>query len=105
MTTFLVYTSPAAGHVFPLVPGLLELQRRGHQVHLRTGPDLVDTVRAAGIDAAPVSPDVVRVEVTDYQAETDSARLHSGQTDLVRRGRYDGPDLAAAIAATDPDVV
>lgn len=30
MSTFLAYTSPAAGHLFPLVPGLLELQRRGH---------------------------------------------------------------------------
>jgi UDP:flavonoid glycosyltransferase YjiC (YdhE family) len=105
MTTFLAYTAPAAGHVFPLVPGLLELQRRGHQVHLRTAPDLVDTLRAAGLDTAPVSPDVVRIEPTDYRAETDSARLHSGQVDLIKRGRYDGPDLARAVAETSPDVL
>ncbi|HEX5091004.1 MAG TPA: glycosyltransferase [Nocardioides sp.] len=105
MTTFLAYTSPAAGHVFPLVPGLLELQRRGHRVHLRTAPDLVDTLRAVGLDAAPVSPDVVRIEPTDYRAETDAARLHSGQVDLIERGRFDGPDLAAAIAETEPDVL
>ena len=105
MTRFLIYTSPAAGHVFPLVPGLLELQRRGHHVHLRTAPDLLDTVRAAGLEASPVSDDVVDIPVTDYRADSDNARLHHGQTDLIARGRYDGPDLADAIASVRPEVV
>ena len=30
MARILAYTPPALGHVFPLVPGLLEMQRRGH---------------------------------------------------------------------------
>ena len=34
MTRFLVYVSPAVGHTLPLVPALLELQRRGHDVHV-----------------------------------------------------------------------
>jgi MGT family glycosyltransferase len=105
MTRFLIYTSPAAGHVFPLIPGLLELKRRGHQVHLRTGPDLLDTVRPAGLEASPVAPEVVGIEPTDFRARTDAARLHSGQTDLIKRGRYDGPDLADAIATFRPEVV
>jgi len=105
MTRFLAYTSPAAGHLYPLMPGLLELQRRGHHVHVRTASDLVETVRAAGIEASAVSPDVMGIEVTDYRATSDADRLHAGQVDLVARGRHDGPDLADAVAATDPDVL
>jgi len=105
MTKFLVYTAPATGHVFPLVPGLLELQRRGHDVHVRTLAGLAEPLEAAGLSVSPVSDDVTAVEITDFQAESDTERLRSGQVDLISRGRYDGPDLADAIATTRPDVV
>jgi MGT family glycosyltransferase len=105
MTRFLVYTAPATGHVFPLVPGLLELQRRGHEVHVRTLPELTDTLEAAGLTVSPIAGDVTAIQVTDFQATSDAERLRSGQVDLIERGRHDGPDLADAIAATDPDVL
>ena len=36
MARLLAYTSPARGHLYPIVPILLELQRRGHEIGLRT---------------------------------------------------------------------
>ena len=30
MTRYLVYTTPGRGHLYPIMPTLLELQRRGH---------------------------------------------------------------------------
>jgi MGT family glycosyltransferase len=105
MTRFLVYVSPAVGHTLPLVPGLLELRRRGHDVHVRTMPSLVPVLRDAGIDAAPVGEDVLAAPITDYLAESDTERLQSGQVDLIARGRYDGPDLDTAVEAFGPDVI
>jgi UDP:flavonoid glycosyltransferase YjiC (YdhE family) len=105
MSRFLVYTAPAVGHTLPLVPGLLELQRRGHTVHVVAHPDLVDVLTEAGIDASPVDPSVIDVPVTDYQATNDTERLRSGQVDLIRRGRFDGPDLERAVARFKPDAV
>jgi MGT family glycosyltransferase len=105
MSRYLAYVSPAVGHVLPLVPGLLELQARGHQVHVRTLPSLVDPLREAGLDASPVAPDVLDVPVTDYRATTDTDRLAAGQVDLMERGRYDGPDLAAAMREHRPDAL
>jgi UDP:flavonoid glycosyltransferase YjiC (YdhE family) len=105
MSRFLVYVSPAMGHTLPLVPGLLELQRRGHEVHVKAMPWLVGVLREAGLDASPVAATVVDVPVTDYLAEGDTDRLRSGQVDLMERGRYDGPDLSQAIAEHHPDVV
>ncbi|MFC3961013.1 glycosyltransferase [Nocardia jiangsuensis] len=105
MTRFLVYTAPATGHTLPLVPGLLELRRRGHEVHVRTLPALVGPLRTAGLSADAVDPRVTAVEVTDFRATSDTERLRSGQVDLLRRGRFDGPDLDAAVAEHRPDVL
>jgi MGT family glycosyltransferase len=105
MTRFLAYVSPAVGHTLPLVPGLLELQRRGHDVHVRTMPRLVPVLRDAGLDASPVAPEVLDVPVTDYRAASDSERIHAGQVDLISRGRFDGPDFVSAVEEFRPDVV
>jgi UDP:flavonoid glycosyltransferase YjiC (YdhE family) len=105
MARFLFYVSPAVGHTLPLVPGLLELQARGHAVHVRGMPSLVPVLRAAGIDASPADDHVIDVPVTDFRAESDADRLKSGQVDLIARGRFDGPDLDDAVAAFGPDAV
>ena len=47
----LAYTSPARGHLFPVTPILDELQRRGHDVALRTLASQVESQRARGFDA------------------------------------------------------
>jgi MGT family glycosyltransferase len=105
MARILVYTPPALGHVFPLVPGLLELQRRGHEIHIRTAPGAVDDLAAVGLNAAPVASQILDVEITDFRATGDAERLRAGQRDLVNRGRFDGPDLDDAIDAFGPDVL
>ena len=105
MSRFLVYVSPAVGHTLPLVPGLLELQHRGHEVHVLVAPTLVGVLRGAGLDASPVAPAVADVPVTDYLADDGTDRLRTGQVDLMARGKHDGPDLARAIAAYEPDVL
>jgi MGT family glycosyltransferase len=105
MSRFLAYLTPAVGHTLPYVPGLLALQQRGHEVHVRALPDLVDALRAAGLRAEPVAEDVLGVPVTDYLATTDADRLKSGQVDLMVRGRYNGPDLDRAIAEVSPDAL
>jgi MGT family glycosyltransferase len=105
MSTFLAFTSPAAGHLFPMVPGLLELQARGHEVHLLTAPALVDAARAAGLDAEGVDPRIPAIEAKDYEAGNPKARLTRGLQDLIERGPYEAQDLRRAIAAYEPDVL
>jgi UDP:flavonoid glycosyltransferase YjiC (YdhE family) len=73
MARILAYTSPATGHVFPLVPGLLALRERGHEVLLLSPAEHVDDVRAAGVDAAPLDPRVAAVGVHDYEGTRGSS--------------------------------
>jgi MGT family glycosyltransferase len=106
MSTFLAFTSPAAGHMFPLVPGLLELQERGHTVHLRTDPKLVDVVRAAGVhNVEPLDPRIPAIAASDYEAQNPKERLTRGLENLMDRGPFEREQLAADIAAIRPDVL
>jgi MGT family glycosyltransferase len=106
MSTFLAFTSPAAGHLFPMVPGLLELQERGHTVHLRTDARLLHVVRAAGLhNAEALDPRIGAIAAKDYEATNPKERLTRGVENLMDRGPFEREQFAADIAAIGPDVL
>jgi MGT family glycosyltransferase len=105
MARILVYTSPAAGHLFPLVPGLLTLQERGHDVHLRIGERLLGVARQAGINAQPTDPAIDAIVVDDYTAKRDVDKLRRGIGNLLVRGPLERRDLDRAIAEVEPDLI
>jgi MGT family glycosyltransferase len=106
MARILAYTSPAAGHLFPLVPGLLALQERGHDVHLRIGERLLGVARDAGLQAQPCDPAIAEIEIDDHTAGLkDTEKLRRGLGSLLVRGPLERADLDRAIAEVDPDVI
>jgi UDP:flavonoid glycosyltransferase YjiC (YdhE family) len=105
MARILAYVVPAAGHLFPFVPGLQELQRRGHHVHVRTGEKLLATAREAGLDVSPADPGIAAIEVNDYVEGKETDKLRKGLHDMLRRGPLERADLERAIAEQDPDVI
>jgi MGT family glycosyltransferase len=106
MARILAYTSPAAGHLFPLVPGLLALQERGHDVHLRIGERLLGVARDAGLDAQACDPAIAEIVVDDHSGHVkDTEKLRRGIGSLLVRGPLERADLDRAIAEVDPDVI
>ena len=105
MARILAYVVPAAGHLFPFVPGLQELQRRGHHVHVRIGERLLATARDAGFDASPADPAIAAIEVNDYAEGKDTDKLRKGLHDMLRRGPLERADLERVIAEQDPDLI
>jgi MGT family glycosyltransferase len=103
MARILAYTTPATGHVFPLVPGLLALRERGHEVKLIASAEHVEALRAAGVDADAVDPRTTKV-ITDYEVQGRD-RLHRGLADLLGRGEEQRADLERHIASYRPDVL
>lgn len=73
MATILGYTSPALGHLFPIVAVLRELQARGHRVVVKTSAEGVDTTERLGFTSAAIDP---RMAVFGARAllEVDDAR-------------------------------
>jgi len=103
VSTFLVYTSPATGHLFPLVPGLLALQERGHEVHVLTAPNLVETARNTGLrNVGALDPRVLEVDVRDYEARSGKERLVVGFENLLGRAPAEAEQLYRRLLAVNP---
>ena len=75
MASVFAYTSPARGHLFPIVPTLLELRARGHRVHVRTLSGDVARMQSAGLDASAMDPAIEALVLDDYQAASPPAAL------------------------------
>lgn len=105
MSRILIYTSPAAGHAFPAVAILEQLQARGHHVVIRTLAGLLPALRANGVDAEPIDEGVEAIAMQDWRARTQPGALKLSVRTFVARAAIDGPDLAAAISAHRPDAL
>lgn len=101
----LAYTSPARGHLYPLMPVLLELAARGAAVQLRTLASGVQEARDAGLAAAPIDPRIERIELDDHRARTPLGALQRTFAAWGRRAPYEIDDLRRAIDDTQPDVL
>ena len=105
MARILVYTSPARGHLFPLVPTLLELARRGHDVRVRTLASEVPRLRAMGFAAGPIDAAVEARTLDDWKACSPPAALVRAARTFVDRARVEVEDLRAAITAEDAELL
>ncbi|MGK2877982.1 MAG: glycosyltransferase [Solirubrobacterales bacterium] len=105
MARILAYTSPARGHLYPVMPILLELVERGHEVALRTLASEVPLARELGIDAAPIDPQIEAIEHDDFGAKGSRAALSRVADVFTRRAHLDGPDFEQAIEVHDPDAL
>ncbi len=105
MSKILVYTSPARGHLYPLVPTLEELRRRGHQIAVRTLASEVGRLRKLGLAATPIAEAIEAREIDDWKASSPPAALLAACRTFVDRGHHELADLRAAIDAERPDVL
>jgi MGT family glycosyltransferase len=105
MSRYLVYTSPARGHLYPVVPTLEELRRRGHEVVVRTLASEVGLLRDLGFEAGAIDPAIERKEHTDWRARTPIGALQDDLSVFFERARHDGPDLRLAIEEKRPDAL
>jgi MGT family glycosyltransferase len=105
MARVLVYTSPARGHLFPILGPATELAARGHDVHVLTLSDEVELVRSLGLGAEPIDARVEAREMDDYKGRDPREALSLGLAAMADRAPHDHDDLAAAITRHGPDVL
>ncbi len=101
----LAYTSPARGHLYPLVPILLELRRRGHQVAVRTLASEVGQLNRLDLCAMPMSSAVEAREMDDWRGKNPIAQLQLALMAFVDRAQHEVPDLQKAIADDGADLL
>ena len=101
----LAYTTPARGHLYPLVPILDELAERGHGIAIRTLASEVGLMAERGFDAAPIDPAIEALQHDDYLARNPPAKLKRGMAIFGARSSHEGKDLRDAIDAHRPDAL
>lgn len=101
----LAYTSPARGHLFPLVPILDELAHRGHAIAVRTLSSQVALCEQRGFTAAPIAGGIEAIEHDDYLARTPPAKLKRAGAVFGARAQHEVEDLRGAIHAEEPDAL
>jgi len=105
MTRYLAYTSPARGHLYPIVETLRELSRRGHEVHVRTLASEVPALRALGLRTDRIDAAIERVTLDTWRAATPQEGLARALATFAERAEHEIPDLQEAIATVGPDVL
>ncbi len=105
MASILMYTSPARGHLYPILGAALELRAHGHQVHVRTLALEVDRVLALGLAASPIAPAIEAREMDDWRGKNSLQALEFAMATFGDRAVLEVDDVQAALAATQADAL
>ncbi|MBW8795390.1 MAG: glycosyltransferase [Streptomyces sp.] len=105
MSRFLIYTAPGSGHVYPLIPTLLELRDDGHDIVVFAEESSLDTLRTLGFGAVAIHPEIEKREDDTWKARTPIGALRRSVAMYVDRTRYEAADLRNALAQWQPDVI
>jgi MGT family glycosyltransferase len=105
MTRLLAYNSPTPGHVLPAAGILLELHKRGHEVHVRTQASEVERFRRLGLHAEAVDPAIEAIELEDWSARTQIEAQKRLLNFYLARARLEVPDLRRAVDELQPDML
>jgi UDP:flavonoid glycosyltransferase YjiC (YdhE family) len=101
----LAYTSPARGHLYPAVPIMAELARRGHNATLYSLAGELEQLAPLGIEGKAIDPAIERIEIEDYRERSQLGAIRSVFRAFSKRSASEAPDLERAIAEHDPDVL
>lgn len=101
----LAYTSPARGHLYPLVPILDELAAHGHRIAIRTLASQTSLMTDRQFAAAPIAPAIERLEHDDYLARSPVGKMKRAMATFATRAEHEVADMRAAIEQERPDAV
>lgn len=105
MSRILIYTSPARGHLYPMVDVALALQAAGHDVVVQTLAEERGALAAAGVAHRPIAPAIEALPVTDYRGGDPLTQLRRTFDAWVRRAPHEVEDLRRADAELGPDLL
>src|SRR3984957_8948943 len=101
----LAYTSPARGHLYPVVPIMAELARRGHSATLYSLAGELGELAPLGIEGHAIDPAIEQIEIEDYRERSQLGAIRSVFRAFLKRSTSEAPDLERALAKHDPDLL
>ncbi|HTB51033.1 MAG TPA: hypothetical protein VK701_08675, partial [Solirubrobacteraceae bacterium] len=101
----LAYTSPARGHLYPVVPIMATLAQRGHRASLYTLAGELQHIAHLGVEGQAIDPAIERIEIGDYRERSQLGAIRSVFRTFLERSENEVPDLERALAEHDPDML
>ncbi|MCH9815769.1 MAG: glycosyltransferase [Actinomycetia bacterium] len=105
MSTILFYTSPARGHLNPMMDVAVALRSMGHRVVMQTLTSEVDLVERAGLEHRPISTDTASLALADYKGSNPLKQLQITGACWQERASHEVTDLREVVAELDPDLL
>ncbi len=105
MSSILFYTSPARGHLFPVLGAAIELRSRGHEIHVRTLASEVERVRSLGMSAEPIAQKVESREMDDWKGNSPIKAVELAMKTFCDRSVPEVNDVQQAIKKSAADVL
>ena len=105
MSRYLAYTNALLGHIYPTVPTLAELHRRGHEVIVYTTAEAREPLAALGLEVRGVAAQLEGIESDDWKARTPIGAMKRDAANLAQRAVHEIPDLERALDEHRPDAL
>ena len=101
----LAYTSPARGHLYPVVPIVTALGERGHDTVMCALSGELEHLTRLGIEAFAIDPVVEDNPIVDWRERSPRRAAISVLSTFAQRAEGEAPDLTRAIDRHEPDVL
>ncbi len=105
MSTVLIYTSPARGHLYPMLDVALALRAAGHRVVVQTLADERDRVIAEGLEHRPIAAAIEALTLRDFTEANPIAQVRAAFEAWLARAPHEVGDLRATVADLAPDLL
>ncbi len=105
MKTFLIYTSPARGHLYPMMDIALELKNEGHIVFIQTLAEEREIIISEGLQHLSISSDIEGLPLEDYYKKNPVSQIKSAFNTWLARAPYEIEDLQKSYNQINPDIL
>ncbi|MDZ7693630.1 MAG: glycosyltransferase [Balneolaceae bacterium] len=105
MKTILIYTSPARGHLYPMMDVAIKLRKRGHNVLVQTLSSEKEHVEKEDITHLSISSEIESLELQDYNESNPISQFKSAFRSWLARAPYEIEDLQESCNKFNPDLL
>ncbi len=105
MNTVLLYTSPARGHLYPMMDVALALRAAGKRVVVQTLAAEEAHVAKAGLEHRPIDARIEAIELDDYSGGSPPAQLRRTLSCWSLRAPIELEDMQKSCDDIDPDLL
>jgi len=105
MSTILLYTSPARGHLYPMMDVALALRAAGHRVVVQTLAEERERVLAEGLEHRAIDPRIEALPLDDFEGGNPLKQLRRTLRRWLERAPFEVEDLRASAAEVEADLL